>query len=211
MFKPCQPVRRSLVFTTVVLFLGLATMAAPPALGVIRVVSPGQSITSAINASVAGDIIRIRGGTYREEVAVNVGGTSDLNRLIIENYPGETPVLKGSAVVPAGEWVWHSGNIWRTRNPWNRSNNVTIQIQQVFDNGLPLRQVGQPVNYGVAPGGVIEYLNPLGGPNGGVAQMIAGSFYHEMSSGYIYVWLNGNANPNTSGRLMEASVRVVRR
>jgi len=49
-----------------------------------------------------GDTIYVREGTYREQVNIGVSGTAE-NRIVIRNYPDETPVIDGS--VPLTGWI----------------------------------------------------------------------------------------------------------
>jgi parallel beta-helix repeat protein len=151
---------------------------------------PWRTVQRAIGGVKPGDVVNIRGGTYREAVNCWVSGTA-ASPITLQSYNGESATISGSDVVT--NWTLHSGSIYKVSN-WRTDS------QQVFVNGVPLRQIGQPTHY--VP---IEYDRPLGGANAGVAQMQANSFYYDAKSQNLYVWLPGNANPNS--HFMEASLR----
>ncbi|MBR6737773.1 MAG: right-handed parallel beta-helix repeat-containing protein [Clostridia bacterium] len=71
---------------------------------------PFKTINHASKIAVAGDTIRVFGGTYREWVDPKNGGTSNNNRITYEAVQGEHPVIKGSEVITGwkniGDTVW---------------------------------------------------------------------------------------------------------
>ena len=71
--------------------------------------APFRTIGHAVNGAAAGDTVVVRGGTYREDVEMNTGGTAD-RPLVLTAYPGEVPVIKGSNVVTG--WVKYNATIW---------------------------------------------------------------------------------------------------
>ena len=58
--------------------------------------TPFLTIQRAVNAAGAGDVINVRGGTYREAIDVATGGESKERPLTVQSYLKEKPVLKGS-------------------------------------------------------------------------------------------------------------------
>ena len=72
---------------------------------------PFRTIGQAAKIAVAGDTIRVFGGTYREWVDPQNGGTSDHNRIVYEAADGERPVIKGSEIVT--DWERVEGSVWK--------------------------------------------------------------------------------------------------
>ena len=56
-----------------------------------------SSISSAIKATKAGDVILVREGTYNEQIVMSKSGTANAY-ITIRNYPGETPILDGTGI-----------------------------------------------------------------------------------------------------------------
>ena len=77
--------------------------------------APFRTIGHAARLAAAGDTVRVFGGTYREWVDPQNGGTSDHNRITYEAVEGETPVIKGSEVVT--NWEQVDGTVWKTVLP----------------------------------------------------------------------------------------------
>lgn len=155
--------------------------------------APFKTIQKAMNTAVAGDTVIVRGGTYREDVEVTHGGTASAP-IILEAYPGEIPVIKGSDVVTG--WTQYNANIWKkTGWPYNSQ-----QVFVDFDSnpGNSLQQIGMPSQYYNS----WEYPNPVGT---GLSSMTPGSFYYDPSTQTLYVWLADGSDPNK--HVMEASVR----
>jgi parallel beta-helix repeat protein len=158
--------------------------------------SPWDKIQTALNHVVAGDIINVRDGVYREELNVQAGrsGTAG-NLLTIQADTGAHPILTGSDAVTG--WVNYSGNIWM-KTGW------TTNSQQVFDDGAPLQQIGRPPNPPYDPSdGRDEFPDPVGT---GLADMAPGRFFYDPATSRLYVQLADNSNPNSSA--MEASKRA---
>jgi parallel beta-helix repeat protein len=151
--------------------------------------SPLATLTKAISKAAPGDVIYIRGGTYREEVTALQGGGTAEAPVTITAYPNETPVIKASDLVTG--WERHDGNIWK-RIGWS------INSQQVFRDGQPLQQIG-----GVRPGYLQQVYTPVGS---GVADMYPGTFHYEWDTGTLYAWLPDNSDPNAA--VIEASTKA---
>jgi hypothetical protein len=127
--------------------------------------SPFRTIQRGANALAAGDTLWVRAGTWRESVSITKTGTAAAP-IVIAAYGTEHPVLKGSQVVTG--WVRDSRpGVWKkTGWAWNS--------QQVFDDGVSLRQVGLiSSHYASAEVDGTTRITPFGsGPN----DLIPGSF-----------------------------------
>jgi hypothetical protein len=60
------------------------------------------TIQEGVDASQPGEVVQVRGDIYHEQVDIQVNGTL-ANRITIQNYPGETPILEGTQVLTG--WV----------------------------------------------------------------------------------------------------------
>lgn len=152
--------------------------------------TPFATLQKAIDQTVAGDTIYIRGGTYRERVTATTGGGAPGAYLTITAYEDERPMFKGSDIVTG--WEHHEGAIWK-KTGW------TINSQQVFCNGQYLQQIGLPhISY------TSMHYTPVGS---GLSDMFPGSFYHDATTTppTLYVWLHDSGDPNEE--VMEASTR----
>ena len=88
---------------------------------------PYKTIQEAANVAVAGDIILIHKGTYRETVTPLNSGTAG-NRIVFQSFMNDTVVIDGSDVIT--NWVPHSANIYRAAMSWDLG-----AENQVFING----------------------------------------------------------------------------
>ncbi len=153
---------------------------------------PLKTIQKAMNKAIAGDTVYLRGGVYREQVDVMRGGGNADKMLNVFAYNDEIPIIRGSDQVTG--WVHHSGNIWK-KTGW------AYNSQQVFvgeNDSPPLQQIGMPSRLYTS----FEYPQAVGS---GVTSMKAGSFYYDVATTTLYVWLADNSNPNT--QMVEASTR----
>lgn len=73
--------------------------------------APFCTINRAARVAVAGDTVRVFGGTYREWVNPENGGTGEHNRIVYEAVDGEKPIIKGSEVVT--DWIRVDGTVWK--------------------------------------------------------------------------------------------------
>ena len=113
---------------------------------------PFRTISRAAKVAVAGDTIRVFGGTYREWVDPKNGGTSDHNRIVYEAVEGEHPVIKGSEIVT--DWEKVKGSVWKktlSNDLFGDWNPFALQVE-----GDWLRE---PADYRVHLGDV--YLNGM--------------------------------------------------
>lgn len=77
--------------------------------------APFKTINHAASIAVAGDTVKVFGGTYREWVDPKNGGSSEHNRIIYEAVKGEHPIIKGSEIITAWEKV--EGTVWKKSLP----------------------------------------------------------------------------------------------
>jgi hypothetical protein len=143
------------------------------------------TLAAAIARAVTGDVIVLRGGTYR------TGGLMLNQGITIQPYADEQPVIKGTEV--ASEWKQIRGGLWKTswtklfparpadwwyrdfegaRTPLHRFNN-----DMVFIDGRPLQSVGWQ------------------------GEVVAGSYYIDYENGQIYI------ADDPTGHLVEITAR----
>ncbi len=77
--------------------------------------SPFLSIQAAANIALAGDVITVHEGIYRERVDPVNGGLNDLKRIIYQAAEGEKVVIKGSEIIENWEKVEKS--VWKATMP----------------------------------------------------------------------------------------------
>ena len=86
-------------------------------------IAPFRTIQHAINNAQAGDVISIRGGTYRERLKIKeLNGHKDAPITFV-NYQNEEVILTGAEAINA-PWVKHDDNIWKT--------NLNFDISQLY-------------------------------------------------------------------------------
>jgi hypothetical protein len=96
--------------------------------------APYLTISKAASKAVAGDIVLIHEGTYREYVNPSVGGTSEANRITFKAAAGEKVSIKGSEVV--NNWVF-ADSTWKVTLPntfFNNYNPYTLVVNGDFQN-----------------------------------------------------------------------------
>lgn len=69
----------------------------PTAVGCTRVLSPGDSISNAEAGANPGDVICLRGGTYREKVSLSHAGAPGA-LITVTSYPNETATIDGTGL-----------------------------------------------------------------------------------------------------------------
>jgi len=72
---------------------------------------PFRTISRAAQKAVAGDVIIVHRGVYREWVNPPRGGESNEKRIVYKVAEGEKAVIKGSEVIKG--WKRFKGNVWR--------------------------------------------------------------------------------------------------
>ena len=98
---------------------------------------PRQTIQSAMGNAVAGDIIILREGTYRQSVALKGVSGKDGAPITLKSYPGEKPVLSGLDVLKL-EWkASPQADVFVAALD-------TPAITQLFFNGKPLLEARWP-------------------------------------------------------------------
>jgi Right handed beta helix region/Carbohydrate binding module (family 6)/Secretion system C-terminal sorting domain len=96
--------------------------------------APFLTISKAATVAVAGDIILIHEGTYREYVNPSVGGTSNTSRITYKAAPNEKVFVKGSEVI--NNWVF-SDSTWKVTLPntyFKGYNPYTLFVNGDFQN-----------------------------------------------------------------------------
>jgi hypothetical protein len=97
---------------------------------------PFYSIQYAYENAVAGDVIYLRAGTYREAVAL-IGKSGSYNKPItLSAYNGENAIISGLDVTPLS-WSVSSGNVWVA--PYYGG-----EFEQLFCNSKPMLEARWP-------------------------------------------------------------------
>jgi gliding motility-associated-like protein len=114
---------------------------------------PFATIQKAASVAVAGDVVKIRSGTYRETIVVANSGSPG-NPITFQPDQGATVVISGLNVMDNNGWTVHSGNIFKKTitlpvNGFNTSttrieNNTTIYANQIFREGEMMFQARWP-------------------------------------------------------------------
>lgn len=119
---------------------------------------PFKTISKAAGLAVAGDIVYIRAGTYRETVTPANSGTAE-NPIVFQTYSegGISENVTISAldeILPgqngAGQWQQHSGNIHKIQldssygNPWIVNGTPMPGRDQVFVDGVMMAEARWP-------------------------------------------------------------------
>ena len=98
-------------------------------------IAPFRTIQHAINNAQAGDVISIRGGTYRERLKIEeLNGHKDAPITFV-NYQNEEVILTGAEAINT-PWVKHDDNIWKT--------NLNFDISQLYLDGQMLTAARWP-------------------------------------------------------------------
>lgn len=102
---------------------------------------PFATIQKAASIAVAGDIVKIRSGTYRETVVPANSGTNA--RIVYQPDQGATVIISGLNEAGNTGWLVHSGNIYKKAitlpvNGYAQTfpNNTTLAANQVFRNSI---------------------------------------------------------------------------
>ena len=89
---------------------------------------PFGTISAAAKIALAGDIITVHEGTYREWVNPQYGGSNDQQRIVYRAAEKEKVWIKGSEVV--NTWRNYKNNVWK----------VTLN-NSMFDDFNPYREI----------------------------------------------------------------------
>ena len=97
--------------------------------------APFRTIQNAIDNAKPGDVVSIRGGTYRERLRIqDLNGREDA-RITFENYQNEEVVLTGAEPITTS-WEQHDSNIWKT--------SLNFDISQLYLDGQMLTAARWP-------------------------------------------------------------------
>lgn len=91
---------------------------------------PFRTINHAAQLAVAGDVITVHAGTYREWVNPARGGESDTKRIVYQAAAGETVELKGSEVIKG--WKKDKNNVWKVTIPNKLFNEYNPYKDSIF-------------------------------------------------------------------------------
>lgn len=67
--------------------------------------SPWLTIQHAVDQVVAGDTILVKSGVYNELVTFNKSGSEADGYIVLQNAPGESPIIDGSGLAGSGGWI----------------------------------------------------------------------------------------------------------
>jgi parallel beta-helix repeat protein len=137
----------------------------------------------------AGDVIEVRGGTYRGEHITFMKSGTNVAPIILRAARGAVVIIKGSVVVNSG-WVRDKGAIYK----------------HSFDNVLPYFPPSEHLVRGQTlsrnqifiDGNYIPQIDPTATPH-------AGSFFVDSAHAALYLQLLDSGNPNSSLHTIEAS------
>ena len=76
---------------------------------------PFKTINRAAQIAVAGDIVTVHAGTYREWINPQNGGESDAKRIIYRSAPNEKVEIKGSEIITG--WKKQKNGVWKVVLP----------------------------------------------------------------------------------------------
>ena len=98
---------------------------------------PFRTIQRAANIAQPGDVVEIRGGTYRETVRPSRSGTGS-KPITFRSYGSETVTVSGADVIKG--WSKHSGSIYKADQGWS----MGFIEDQVFVDGKMMNQARWP-------------------------------------------------------------------
>ena len=176
---------------------------------------PFKTINHAAQLAVAGDVVRVHGGVYREWVNPKNGGCSEDCRIVYEAVEGELPIIKGSEIIT--DWEHVEGTVWKkvlsnemfgSFNPyqaklegdWLESPSGKLHLGDVYINGTSMYEAHTYADMLRAEKRVVWEQNgfkykteTVMNPENTVYQ-----WYAEVNSENTTVWCNfGEIDPNT--------------
>ena len=98
---------------------------------------PLRTVQAAANRAQAGDVVHIRGGVYRETVAVPRSGTASAP-IVFQPYQNETVTISGAD--PLTGWSRHAGAIHKAAQGWD----LGTGNNQVFVDGQMMTEARWP-------------------------------------------------------------------
>jgi parallel beta-helix repeat protein len=149
-----------------------------------------RTIAEALRNLKRGDVLTIRGGTYRESIDLRTA--SALNnvsstRTTIQGASAERVIINGADVVTGWQAL---GNGLYVKSSW------TVNSQQVILDSVPLQQIGGTIfkDFPHNPNSPLHHVpgNQNGGIwpgriGGGLSAIRDNSFYHDAGAGKLYV------------------------
>lgn len=129
--------------------------------------TPWRTIQKCLNTVTAGNTCQVKNGVYAEAVTLISSGTSDTNRIIVENFPGHAPIIDGTGLNNHGVCIRCNATVsqtiayvtWRgfeirnsvfTGIKFKNANNLIIERNYVHDNGLSATGSGSAGIQGVS-------------------------------------------------------------
>jgi len=94
--------------------------------------TPFKTIQKAADVAVAGDIVNVRAGTYREQVVPKNSGTAGAE-ITYQPYNNETVIISGTEVIT--NWSVHNGNIYKATMASTFLDRSHNQDDQIFVDG----------------------------------------------------------------------------
>jgi uncharacterized protein (TIGR03437 family) len=101
--------------------------------------APFRTIQRAAAAAVAGDVVLVRGGVYRETVTPPRSGTQAAV-IVFQPYNGESVTVSGADVIPATSWTVSSGKIYKAPVAWDLGEGEN----QLFSDGRMMIEARWP-------------------------------------------------------------------
>jgi len=105
--------------------------------------SPYKTIQKAAKVAVAGDVVQVRSGIYRETVIPTKSGTAG-SPITYQPYNNETVTISGAEIVSA--WTLSSGNIYTAALAAKFMDESHNQSDQVFVDGVMMNLARWPNN-----------------------------------------------------------------
>ena len=131
--------------------------------------APWATVRKAVASLQPGDTVLVRGGVYRESITMNINGTAD-QRITIQAYPNETPVLEGTRAITGwtqctanepglsvlGVGNPHYANIYRAQFT---ADSLDLENAMMLENGELLQMARFPDQSGIVFDKVSEYAS----------------------------------------------------
>lgn len=152
---------------------------------------PFRTIGRALSLVAPGVRVVLHAGVYREQVSPGVSGTAQ-TPIILEGAPGERAVISGAE--PVARWRPLGDGRWCV-DGWE------VDSQQVFQDGVPLLQIGpgcmtDDPGAAPAPGAPPLWRNYLPPVGGGPDDLVPGSFRYQADERRLYLRPLADADPN---------------
>jgi hypothetical protein len=145
--------------------------------------TPFRTVQHAVDVLAPGDSLQVAAGTYREYVLLSKSGNAT-NPVFIMGASDAASVIKGSEVVT--NWIAYTNAIWKIED-WPQN------VQQVFEDGRVLEQVGWP---NVFIRDVVPYVYTPSRDT--LARMTNGTFFYDLTNRVLYVWCSDNLAPTAA-------------